>query len=356
MPAAAIRFACLITLAIVALVPRAANSQSGRDYLYIVGSSTVYPFATVVAERFGRSSSFRAPKVESTGSGGGIKLFCDGVGMQFPDIVNASRQMTAGELERCRDNGVDSVIPVRIGYDGIVIANAASSPGLSVSSEQLFRALARRVPTGVDGELVANPYSNWSEVAASLPDMPIDVYGPPPTSGTRDAFVELVLEAGCRQTPWIAALSESEPSTFRSICHSVREDGRYVDAGENDNIVVQRLVANPRAFGIVGFSFLDQNPDLLQGASVDGVRPEFDNIATLDYPISRDLYFYVKSAHVAFVPGLNEFLSEFTAESTWGEQGYLSFRGLVPLPEHERREEALRIAQLSGATGSASRR
>lgn len=306
----------------------------------------MYPFATIVAERFGRGSQFRTPKVESTGSGGGIKLFCDGIGNDYPDVVNASREMTDTEFRRCRENGVRDIAEVRFGYDGIILANAVTSAELAVTSEQLFLALARRVPGPAPESLVDNPNLSWRDIDGALPDQPIEVYGPPPTSGTRDAFVELVLEAGCVKTPWIAALRESNPAEFRAICHSVREDGRYIEAGENDNLVVQRLESNPGAFGIVGFSFVDQNPDLVKGAVVDGVAPSFESVATLEYPISRPLYFYVKKQHLGFVPGLSEFVSEFTAERAFGDLGYLSYRGLVPLPAAEREKVTASVAEL----------
>lgn len=284
--------------------------------------------------------------MESTGSGGGLRLFCDGIGVAFPDVVNASRRITQSELASCQRNGVTELVEVKIGNDGIVIANAVDAPALRVSRRQLYLALARLVPTGEAGELIENPYTRWQEISAELPDQPIEVLGPPPTSGTRDAFVQMVFSTECRQEPWIAALESGDPAEFRRICHTVREDGRYVEAGENDNLIVQKLQANRQAHGIVGFSFLDQNAEKIKGARVDGELPSFEAISSAAYPISRPLYFYVKKAHVAVIPGLREFLVEFTNERTWGDDGYLSYRGLVPLSMAERRAIATTVAEL----------
>jgi phosphate transport system substrate-binding protein len=338
--------ATLASLLVLLAMPHAALAQALRDYVYVVGSSTVYPFSTIVAERFGRGSRYKTPKVESTGSGGGIKLFCAGIGTGYPDIVNASRRITPSEVDSCTANGVGEIVEVRIGYDGIVLANAIASPLLDITREQLYLALARRVPGEADGELIDNPYTRWNEIEPGLPDLAIEVLGPPPTSGTRDAFAALVLETGCRRYPWIAELEVREPTRFRRICHTLREDGRYIDAGENDNLVVQKLQANPSAFGIIGFSFLDQNAESIQGSVIDGERPDFDNIAVAGYPLSRPLFFYAKKAHVPVIPGLREFLAEFTSERTWGDEGYLSYRGLVPMSVEERRVEASRVAAL----------
>ncbi len=323
-----------------------ASAQSARDYIYIVGSSTVYPFATVVAERFGRGSEFKTPKVESTGSGGGIKLFCDGVGVDYPDIANSSRAIKESELAICAANGVDEIVEVRIGYDGIVLANSSTAPAVSLSRKDLFLALAKQVPQA-QGALVANPYKTWADVNPDLPATKIEVLGPPPTSGTRDAFVELAMEGGCKTIPWVAALADSDADRFKSICHTVREDGAFVEAGENDNLIVQKLAANKGAFGIFGFSFLDQNTEKVKGAAIDGVEPTFEAIADGDYPVSRPLYFYVKKAHVDVIPGLKAYLKEFTSERAWGEEGYLSDRGLIPMPEEERRRVATDVRELN---------
>lgn len=323
-----------------------ALAQSGRGYVYIVGSSTVYPFATVVAERFGRGGEFKTPKVESTGSGGGLKLFCAGVGVDHPDIANSSRAIKNSEVEACAKNGVTEIVAVKIGYDGIVIANAIGGPAVDLGRADIFKALAREVPGKVDGELVANPYKTWADVNSALPAVNIEVLGPPPTSGTRDAFVELAMEAGCSSVPWIKALKSSDKDRFRAVCHTIREDGAFVEAGENDNLIVQKLEANPNAFGIFGFSFLDQNKEKVKGAKVDGVTPTFDAIADGAYPVSRPLYFYAKKAHVDVIPGLRGYLREFTSERAWGEEGYLSDRGLIPMPDEERRDVAAAVRDL----------
>jgi phosphate transport system substrate-binding protein len=321
-------------------------AQSGRDYVYVVGSSTVYPFATVVAERFGRGSEFKTPKIESTGSGGGLKLFCDGVGVDFPDVTNASRAIKSSEVEICAKNGVTEIIEVKIGYDGIVLANALGAPVMKVSRADIFLALAKEVPGATDGKLIENPYTTWNEVNPELPASRIEVLGPPPTSGTRDAFVELAMEGGCKSVAWIKALKSSDKNRYKAICHTIREDGAFVEAGENDNLIVQKLQANPDAFGIFGFSFLDQNMEKVKGSFIDGVAPTFDAIADGDYPVSRPLFFYVKKAHVDVIPGLRGFLREFTSERAWGEEGYLSDRGLIPMPDDERREVATNVREL----------
>jgi phosphate transport system substrate-binding protein len=325
----------------------AAYAQAGRDYVYIVGSSTVYPFATVVAERFGRSSEFKTPKIESTGSGGGLKLFCEGVGVDYPDITNASRAIKQSEIDTCAANGVTEIVEVKIGYDGIVFANAIGAPMMKLTRADIFLALAKEVPGDAEGELVENPYKTWADVNPDLPAIRIEVLGPPPTSGTRDAFVELAMEGGCKATPWIAALKGADSNRYKSICHTIREDGAFVEAGENDNLIVQKLQANPDAFGIFGFSFLDQNMEKVKGSQVDGVAPSFDAIADGDYPVSRPLYFYVKKAHVDVIPGLRGYLREFTSGRAWGEEGYLSDRGLIPMPDEERNAVAATVRDLT---------
>jgi len=323
-----------------------AEAQSGRDFVYVVGSSTVYPFSTVVAERFGRSTEFKTPKIESTGSGGGLKLFCDGVGVDYPDVANSSRAIKPSEVDTCAKNGVTGIIEVKIGYDGIVIADSIEGPTVSLSRADIFRALAKEVPGDKEGELIANPYRTWADVNPDLPATRIEVLGPPPTSGTRDAFVELAMEGGCKTVPWIKALKDTDSNRYKAICHTIREDGAFVEAGENDNLIVQKLEANPDAFGIFGFSFLDQNAEKVKGAAVDGVVPTFDAIADGSYPVSRPLYFYAKKAHVDVIPGLRGFLREFTSERAWGEEGYLSDRGLIPMPDDERAEVAAAVREL----------
>ena len=341
----------LLASALVSItIGSTADAQSGRDYVYVVGSSTVYPFSTVVAERFGRSSEFKTPKVESTGSGGGLKLFCDGVGVDYPDVTNSSRAIKQSEVDTCAANGVTEIVEVKIGYDGIVLANAIGAPAVSLTRADLFRALAKEVPGETEGELTENPYKTWADVNPALPATRIEVLGPPPTSGTRDAFVELAMEGGCKTVPWIKALKSSDKNRYKAICHMIREDGAFVEAGENDNLIVQKLEANPDAFGIFGFSFLDQNAEKVKGAQIDGIEPTFDAIADGSYPVSRPLYFYAKKAHVDVIPGLRGFLREFTSERAWGDEGYLSDRGLIPMPEDERSEVAANVRDLKPLT------
>ena len=319
-----------------ALAALAGESALARDSMQIVGSSTVYPFVTVVAEKFGRSTDFKTPIVEATGSGGGLKLFCGGVGESFPDMTNASRRIKKSEFDRCADNGVKGIIEIKIGYDGIVFASSKAADQIDLTREQIFLALAKEVPNP-DGSptLVENPYNTWNEIDPSLPVRRIEVLGPPPTSGTRDAFVELAMEGGCGAFDWITALKGTDKDAYKALCHTIREDGAFVEAGENDNLIVQKLEKNPDAFGIFGFSFLDQNSDLVQGALIDGVVPEFELISDGSYPVSRSLYVYAKDAHIDLIPGMADFLSELTDEDTWSEEGYLADRGLIPMPEEE---------------------
>jgi len=311
-----------------------ASSAAAREQIQIVGSSTVFPFSTAVAEQFGRSTDFKTPIVEPTGSGGGLKLFCAGVGEGTPDIANASRRIKPSEVDLCAEKGVKDIVEVRIGHDGIVLASARGADPVKLTTRQIFLALARQVP--VNDQLVANPNRTWKDVDASLPDVKIEVLGPPPTSGTRDAFVELAMEAGAKTFPYLKALEAEDKKAFKTVAHALREDGAYVEAGENDNLIVQKLVANPDAIGIFGFSFLDQNADRVSGATIDGVAPTFEAIADGGYPISRSLYFYVKKAHVGQIPGLEEFITEFLSDRASGEEGYLAEKGLIPLPDADR--------------------
>ncbi len=335
-----------LLLAAVATVALAGTAQA-RDQIRIVGSSTVYPFSTTVAEQFGKTTSFKTPVVESTGSGGGLKLFCSGVGVAHPDITNASRRIKKTEVETCAKNGVTDITEVKVGYDGIAFANSKKAEPISLSRQQIYLALAKQVP--VDGKLVDNPFQTWKQIDPSLPDVKIEVLGPPPTSGTRDAFAELVLEAGCKKYDFIAAMKKKDKKAYKAVCHSIREDGAYVEAGENDNLIVQKLDANPNAFGVFGYSFLDQNSDKVQGAVIEGAEPTFENIAEGKYPVSRPLFFYVKKAHADMVPGVKEFVAEFASEKAWGPEGYLADKGLIPMPDAERKqmqEQATGLANL----------
>lgn len=313
-----------------------ATAQSARDYISAVGSSTVYPFTTTVAEQFGKSGSFKTPKVESTGTGGGIKLFCGGVGVQFADVANASRRIKASEVETCAKNGVKDVLEVKIGYDGIVLANAKTAPKFRLTRKDIYLALAKKIPDPSAPEtLIANPYTTWNQVNPSLPTEKIEVLGPPPTSGTRDAFVELAMEAGCSTYSWIKAVKDVDENRYKAICHTMRQDGAFIEAGENDNLIVQKLDANPKALGIFGYSFLEENLNKLQGSVVDGQEPTFENIASTKYTISRPLFIYVKKAHIGVIPGLKEFVAEYTSDRAFGADGYLVDKGLIPLSASE---------------------
>ncbi|CAA0088563.1 Protein SphX [Halioglobus japonicus] len=341
---------------------------ANRDIVSIVGSSTVYPFATVVAERFGRSTDFKSPKIESTGTGGGLKLFCSGVGAGTPDITNASRRIKQSEYDDCQENGVTDIVEVLVGYDGIAIANSTSAPALTLSLTDVYLALAKDIP-GPDGKLIPNPNQTWKDVNPSLPATRIEVLGPPPTSGTRDAFAELAMAGGAEGLPDLKALSElgaeqvdeikammdklglnaglydtlvakkgkapKGKDIFVTVAYAMREDGAYIEAGENDNLIVQKLEANPDAVGVFGYSFLEENGDKVQGAIVDGVAPDFETIASGEYPVSRPLYFYMKGAHVGKIPGIQEYAIEFTSNKAMGEDGYLTDRGLIPLSGDE---------------------
>lgn len=365
-----------VVLAVVALSVNL--TVSARDYINIVGSSTVYPFAKIVAERFAESTNFKAPEIESTGSGNGLALFCSGVGSPYPDIANSSRRIKLTELKNCVNNGVDEIIEVLVGYDGIVLADITGSFHYSLNRMEIFSALAKEVPNpdGCDLEgnpephktcLIANPYKTWKQVNPALPDIKIKVFGPPLDSGTRDAFTELALEGGCRHIDWIAdmrsrykaAQKENNQSLhkylkkqYKTICHTIREDGHYVEAGENDDMIIKKLLSEPNALGVFGYSFLDHNKGRLQGTSIEGTEPTFNTIANKSYPISRPLYFYFKKAHVNTVPGLRQYVAEFTSEAAWGSKGYLTTEGLIPLSKGQRMEHAYRAANLMNITAS----
>jgi phosphate transport system substrate-binding protein len=314
----------------------AVQAQAARDFINIVGSSTVYPFTTTVAEQFGRRGRFKTPKVESTGTGGGIKLFCNGIGAQHPDVVNASRRMKAAELKDCASKGVTEVVEVKVGFDGLTMGQSKKGKAFDLTRQQVYLAVAKQVPNPKNpSELIANPYQRWNQIDPKLPNLKIEVMGPPPTSGTRDSFHELYLEEGCKAFDWIKALEKADSRRFKNICHTIREDGAYIEAGENDNLIVQKLEANPDTVGIFGFSFLEENLDKLRGMKIEGVEPTFESIAEGEFPASRPLFIYAKKAHVGVIPGLQEFLNEYVSERAAGEEGYLTDRGLVPLPEAE---------------------
>lgn len=339
-----ISYLALATAATLA-APMAAQA---RDYISIVGSSTVYPFSTVVAEQFGKSGQFKTPKVESTGTGGGFKLFCGGVGVQHPDITNASRAIKSSEKEDCAKNGVKDIVEVKIGFDGIVLAHSKDAKPLELDLKQLYLALAKNVPDPKSGDkLVPNPYTMWSDIDSSLPKQKIEVLGPPPTSGTRDAFVELGMEAGCKGFPLLKEMKEKDKKAFKAACHMVREDGAFIEAGENDNLIVQKLGANKDAYGIFGYSFLEENLATVKPVIINGSRPTYESIADGAYPLSRPLFFYVKKAHVGVIPGIPEFLAEFTSAKAFGPEGYLTDRGLIALPDDQRKQVAENTKKLA---------
>ena len=316
------------------LLALTAGVAEARDQIRIVGSSTVYPFTTAVAEQFGKTSGMKTPVVESTGTGGGMKLFCAGIGADNPDFTNASRQIKKSEFEDCSKNGVTDIVEIKVGFDGLTVANSKAGPDLNFTKQQLFLALAKEVPDK-DGKLVANPYKTWKDVDASLPDEKIEVLGPPPTSGTRDSFVELVMEAGAGTIDSMKALKKSDAKAFEKVWKSIREDGAYIDAGENDNLIVQKLEANPSAVGIFGYSFLEENASKIKGAAIDGKQPTYDTIASGDYKVSRPLFIYAKKQHVGTIPGMAEFVKEYVSDKALGEDGYLAAKGLVTLPPEE---------------------
>ncbi len=356
-------FSFILTTLLTILTP----SLLARDQIGIVGSSTVYPFTTVVAERFGRASDFKTPKIESTGTGGGMKLFCAGIGPSHPDITNASRRIKPSEVELCGKNGVDKIVELQIGFDGIAIASdIEKGPNFDLTTENLFLALAKDI-VGSDGKLVPNPYTHWNQINKDYPAIKIEVLGPPPTSGTRDALAELALERGAKAFPVLTKLKEAKDeaevkaimtglgftdavfdsikaskgtvkgkSIFKLISHSVREDGAYIEAGENDNLIIQKIQVNPTSLGIFGYSFLEQNEDVIKAHVMDGVELSFESIVDGDYPIARSLFVYIKAQHVNVIPGMMDFIKEYTSEEAMGEDGYLVDKGLIPLSNEKR--------------------
>jgi phosphate transport system substrate-binding protein len=311
-----------------------AGHAEARDQIRIVGSSTVYPFTTTVAEQFGKTSGMKTPVVESTGTGGGMKLFCAGIGEGHPDATNASRAMKKAEFEDCQKNGVKDIVEIKIGFDGLTMAQSKQGAPLKLTLGQLFLAIAKEVP-GADGKLVANPNKTWSDIDKSLPNTKIEVLGPPPTSGTRDSLHELFMEKGAEQVPALVALKKSDAKAFEKAWKSLREDGAYVEAGENDNVIVQKLEANKNAFGVFGYSFLEENSAKLRGVTFDGTEPTYENIAGGKYKGSRPLYIYIKKQHVGMVPGVDKFAAEYVSNKALGEDGYLAKKGLVTLPKAE---------------------
>ena len=330
------------TLALVGAVALAGvtTAASARDYLSIAGSSTVLPFATIVAEQLGNNPSFKTPVVESGGSSVGKKGVCEGIGTEFTDIGNASSRMKVKELEYCDANGV-AVTEIKVGYDGIVVANSKEGTPLEISKSDLGMALTAMVPACADGsqstnctDMIPNPFKKWSDINPAYPDVEIRVYGPPTTSGTRASFAEMVNEKGYCKKNDMAKAALAAAGAKAKVCRAMRTDGAYVEAGEQDNLIVQKLQEDPSAYGIFGFSYLDQNSDTLQGAVIDGTNPTFDEIADGSYSVSRSLFFYVKHAHIGVVPGIAEYMAEWTKH--WGEDGVLSDAGMIPMPDAER--------------------
>ncbi len=330
-----------ILLFIVAMM--IAMPSQARDQIRIVGSSTVFPFVAAVAERYSDNTGHKAPIVESIGTGAGMLEFCKGVGTDYPDIVNASRPMLGSEKEICDANNVGEVIEVPIGMDGIVIASGIEGDIFPLTRRDLFMALAKDVP--VDGKLTTNPYTRWKQVNAALPDKKIEVYGPKSTSGTRDAFVEMVMESACMDLPEFVA-EYQEKKTRKTACHTMREDGHYIEAGENDNLIVQKLALNPDALGIFGYSYLDQNMDKIAAHTVDGIDAEFEHIADGSYPVARTLYVYVKKAHIDAIAGMKPFLEELISEEALSDEGYLTYKGLIPYMLEKRQAVRGRISAL----------
>jgi phosphate transport system substrate-binding protein len=311
-----------------------AGAASARDQIRIVGSSTVYPFTTAVAEQFGKATAGKTPIVESTGTGGGAKIFCEGVGVDKADVTNASRRMKKGEFELCQKNGVKDIVEINIGFDGLTLAQSKAGAPVKLTLAQVFMALAEQVPDK-DGKLVANPYKNWSDIDKSLPNIKIEILGPPPTSGTRDSMHELFMEKGAEQIESLKALKKSDAKAFDKVWKTVRKDGAYVEAGENDNVIVAKLEANKNAFGVFGYSFLEENQAKLRGVALDGVEPNFESIAADKYKGARRMYVYIKKAHVGVIPGLDKFAMEYISDKALGSDGYLAKKGLVTLPKAE---------------------
>lgn len=334
----------------IAVLLMSAGIADARDQIRVVGSSTVYPFTTAVAEQLGKTGGVKTPVVESTGTGGGMKLFCDGVGAGFPDATNASRRMKIGEFELCQKNGVKEIVELMIGYDGLTLAHSKKGAPLKLTRAQIFLALAKNVP-GPDGKLIPNPYKTWNQIDPSLPNRAIEILGPPPTSGTRDSLHELMLEPGAEQIPVLKALKASDRKAFDAVWKSIREDGVFVEAGENDNVIVQKLEGNPNAFGVFGFSFLEENIAKIQGVTIDGVTPEMDTISSLKYGPSREMFVYVKKAHVGVVPGLDKFATEYVSNKAAAEGGYLEKKGLVPVPKAKLAEAQANVAVMKVMTG-----
>jgi phosphate transport system substrate-binding protein len=324
-----LKFLGLAATAVTAL--SISTTAEARTQMHAVGSSTVYPFAKIVAERIGRANpALGTAIIESTGTGGGMKLFCAGVGERFPDVENASRRMKASEAKLCQQNGVSAITEIQVGIDGISLATARNTPLQNVTTRDIYMALAK-TPWGKP-----NRAKTWHDVNAKLPNLPIRVYGPPPTSGTRDALGELIMTAGCDSNAGMAGVKKADENKYKAICTAMREDGGYIEAGENDNLIVQKLEANPGTLGIFGYSYLEANSDRLKGLQINGVNPTYDTISTFKYPGARPLYIYIKNAHAGAIPAVRAYAAEFTKESAFGPNGYLRRSGLIAAPNNTR--------------------
>lgn len=329
------------TFVALILIPNIAYSLSftdlfkpkARTHISIVGSSTVYPFVAVIAETFGRDTQHKTPVVESTGTGGGFKLFCGGIGYNYPDFSNASRAIQQSEISKCKENGI-SVFEIKLGYDGITLANSKIGKNYSLTKEQIFLALAAKTPSEDGKKLILNPYKKWSDIDKKLPNINITIYGPPPTSGTRDAFVELVMEDVCTKIPAFKN-SFTNKKILAKKCHLIRSDGAFIEAGENDNLIVQKLKNDANALGIFGFSFLEENRHVIKAAKINNVEPSFDSIVSGSYEISRPLFIYGKKQHLKLITGMREFAEEIISKNTIGNDGYLMQKGLIPLTNSE---------------------
>ena len=306
--------------------------SSQRSHIQIVGSSTVYPFVSTIAETFGRETQFKTPIVEATGTGGGFKLFCSGIGYDFPDFVNASRKIKPSEKEKCAKNNIN-VGEIKIGYDGIVLANSVNGQKYNLTKSQIFLALSAKVPND-KGELVDNFYNNWQEIDKNLPKIKIAIYGPPSTSGTRDAFVELIMLDVCIKNP-IFIKNYSDEKVLHKKCQIIRSDGAFIEAGENDNLIVQKLKNDKDALGIFGFSFIQENQNSIQPSLINNATPTLENIVSGVYKISRPLYIYYKKEHLNLIDGMKEFIAEIVNKNTLGNEGYLLQTGLIPLSNQE---------------------
>ena len=341
-----------LTLAAMTLAATSSLSTAAlaRDQIRIVGSSTVYPFTTAVAEKFGKAGGGKTPIVESTGTGGGLKLFCAGAGEDTPDIANASRPIKKVEFEDCQKNGVTDIVEIKIGLDGIVLAQAKNGPELSLTQEELFLGLAKEIHDE-NLNFIPNPNKTWANIDPSLPDIKIEVLGPPPTSGTRDVFLELIMEKGAKGFGALRNMKDADEKdgtkTYEKVWKSLREDGAYIDSGENDNLIIQKLEANPNAVGIFGFSYLDQNKAKIKSIMVSGVEATYEGIASGKYPGSRSLFIYVKKAHVGVIPGIKEFLAEYISAKTIGEDGYLISKGMIAMPKEDMEKAAKTSAELT---------